>query len=75
MFGFLPGRRAQQWQRRIKRFAKSRESLAEFCRQEGVSPQTFSLETTLGPNGHPRSRQQSSMFSEAPTFELSTMLL
>ena len=37
------GRKAQEWRRRLRRFVKSRQSIAAFCQQEGVSPPTFYL--------------------------------
>jgi len=41
MSRFVPGYKAQEWQRRMRRFGKSRHSVAEFCRQEGVSAPSF----------------------------------
>jgi hypothetical protein len=35
--------KAQEWQRRLRRFQKSRQSVAAFCSQEGVSPPSFYL--------------------------------
>lgn len=32
-----------EWQRRLARFQQSRQSIAAFCRQEGVSPPSFYL--------------------------------
>lgn len=43
MARFVPGRKAHQWQRRMRRFLKSRQSVAEFCRHEGVSSPSFYL--------------------------------
>ena len=34
-------RKAQQWQQRLARFQSSRQSVVAFCRQEGVTPQSF----------------------------------
>jgi len=31
------------WQQRLLRFEKSRQTINEFCRQEGFSPQSFYL--------------------------------
>jgi hypothetical protein len=39
----MSGRKAQEWQRRLRRFQKSRQSINAFCRQEGVSPPSFYL--------------------------------
>jgi hypothetical protein len=36
-------RKAREWQQRLIRYEKSRGSINEFCRQEGVSPQSFYL--------------------------------
>ena len=41
MARYLPGRKAQEWQQRLLRFENSRRSINAFCRQEGVSPQSF----------------------------------
>jgi len=43
MARFFPGRKAQEWRQRLVRFEKSRHSIQEFCRQDGVSPQSFYL--------------------------------
>jgi transposase-like protein len=43
MARFVPGRKAQEWRRRMRRFLRSRQSVAEFCRQEGVSSPSFYL--------------------------------
>ena len=43
MARFMPGRKAQEWRQRLVRSEKSRHSIKEFCRQEGVSPQSFYL--------------------------------
>ena len=39
----ISGRKAQEWRRRLRRFHKSRQSVAAFCQQEGVSPPSFYL--------------------------------
>jgi transposase-like protein len=39
----VSGRKAQEWRRRLQRFHKSRQSIAAFCRQEGISPPSFYL--------------------------------
>lgn len=39
----ISGRKVQEWRRRLRRFHKSRQSIAAFCRQEGVSPPSFYL--------------------------------
>jgi len=39
----ISDRKRQEWQRRLRRFHKSRQSIAAFCRQEGVSPPLFYL--------------------------------
>ena len=36
-------RKAREWQQRLIRFEKSRRTINEFCRQEGISPQSFYL--------------------------------
>ncbi len=41
MAGSLDSRRAHEWQRRMTRFEKARQSVAEFCRREGVSAPSF----------------------------------
>jgi hypothetical protein len=35
--------KADEWQRRLHRFQKSRQSIAAFCREEGVSEPSFYL--------------------------------
>jgi len=37
----VSGRKTLEWQRRLRRFHKSRQSVVAFCRQEGVSPPSF----------------------------------
>jgi transposase-like protein len=39
----VSGRKSLEWRRRLRRFHKSRQSIAAFCRQEGVSPPSFYL--------------------------------
>jgi hypothetical protein len=39
----LSDRKAQEWQQRFLRFETSRQTINEFCRQEGFSPQSFYL--------------------------------
>ncbi len=39
----LRDRTAQAWQQRLMRFEKSRRTVGEFCRQEGVSAPSFYL--------------------------------
>ena len=39
----MSGRKALEWQRRLRKFEKSRQSVAAFCRHEGVSPPSFYL--------------------------------
>jgi transposase-like protein len=41
MSRFVPGYKAQEWLRRMRRFRKSGHSVVEFCRQEGVSAPSF----------------------------------
>jgi hypothetical protein len=42
------------WQQRLLRFEKSRQTINEFCRQEGFSPQSFYLwRKRLGKNTGP----------------------
>jgi hypothetical protein len=41
MAGSSKSRKAREWQRRMLRFRKARESVAEFCRKEGVSAPSF----------------------------------
>jgi hypothetical protein len=43
MARFMLGRKAQEWRQRLVRSEKSEHSIKEFCRQEGVSPQSFYL--------------------------------
>ena len=37
----ISGRKLAEWRRRLRRFHKSRQSIAVFCRQEGVSAPSF----------------------------------
>ena len=39
----MSDRKAQEWQQRLVRFENSRQTIDGFCRQEGVSPQSFYL--------------------------------
>lgn len=39
----ISGRKHEEWRRRLRRFQESRQSIAAFCRQEGVSPPSFYL--------------------------------
>ena len=39
----VSGRKHQEWQRRFKRFQKSRQTVTAFCQQEGVSTPSFYL--------------------------------
>lgn len=39
----LSATKAGEWQRRLQRFQKSRQTIAVFCRQEGVSAPSFYL--------------------------------
>lgn len=41
MAGSLDSRKVREWQRRMARFRKARQSVTEFCRQEGVSAPSF----------------------------------
>ena len=41
MAGSSKSRKAPEWQRRMLRFQKAQQSVAEFCRQEGVSAPAF----------------------------------
>jgi hypothetical protein len=41
MAGSLDSRRVREWQRRLARFREGQQSVAEFCRQEGVSAPSF----------------------------------
>ena len=41
MAEFSKSRKAREWQRRMQRFRKAGESVAEFCRKEGVSAPSF----------------------------------
>ena len=37
MAGFSDSRKVREWQRRMERFQQAQQSVAEFCRKEGVS--------------------------------------
>jgi hypothetical protein len=39
----LFGHKSREWRQRFKRFRKSRQSVATFCREEGVSAASFYL--------------------------------
>ncbi len=41
MAGSLDSRRVREWQRRMSRFQAAQQSVAEFCRKEGVSAPSF----------------------------------
>ncbi len=41
MAGALDSRKVRQWQRRMTRFQQGQQSVAEFCRKEGVSAPAF----------------------------------
>jgi hypothetical protein len=41
MAGSLDSRKVREWQRRMARFRKARQSVAEFCRKEEVSAPAF----------------------------------
>ena len=41
MAGSLDSRKVREWQRRMARFREAQQSVAEFCRQEGVSAPLF----------------------------------
>jgi hypothetical protein len=41
MAGSLDSRKVREWQRRMARFREAQQSVAEFCRQEGVSAPSF----------------------------------
>jgi hypothetical protein len=41
MAGSLDSRKVREWQRRMARFQEGRQSVAEFCRKEGVSAPSF----------------------------------
>ncbi len=41
MAGSLDSRTVREWQRRMARFQEAQQSVAEFCRQEGVSAPSF----------------------------------
>lgn len=43
MARFLTDRKAQEWRQRFFRFEKSRQSIAAFCREEGISAPSFYL--------------------------------
>ncbi len=41
MAGFLDSPRVREWKRRMARFGEARQSVAEFCRKEGISAPSF----------------------------------
>lgn len=41
MAGSLDSRKVREWQRRMARFQEAQQSVAEFCRKEGVSAPSF----------------------------------
>ncbi len=41
MAGSLDSPRVREWQRRMTRFEEAQQSVAEFCRREGVSAPSF----------------------------------
>lgn len=41
MAGSLDSRKVREWRRRMARFREAQQSVAEFCRQEGVSAPSF----------------------------------
>jgi len=41
MAGSLDSRKACEWQRRMTRFAEAQQSVAQFCRKEGVAVPSF----------------------------------
>ncbi len=41
MAGSLDSRKVREWQRRMTRFEEAQQSVAEFCRKEGVSGPSF----------------------------------
>jgi hypothetical protein len=41
MAGSLDSGKMREWQRRMARFEEARQSVAEFCRKEGVSAPSF----------------------------------
>lgn len=41
MAGSSDSRKVREWQRRMARFRKGRQSVSEFCRKEGVSAALF----------------------------------
>lgn len=41
MAGSLDSRKVREWQQRMTRFEEARQSVAEFCRKEGVSAPSF----------------------------------
>lgn len=41
MAGSSDSRKTREWRRRMERFQKAGQSVAEFCRQEGVSAPSF----------------------------------
>lgn len=58
MAGSLGSRKAVEWRRRLARFRQGRQSVAEFCRREGVSAPSFylwrkRLAQPAGPAGEP----------------------
>jgi hypothetical protein len=58
MSGSRSSQRVLEWQRRMTRFGEARQSVAEFCRQEGVSSVSFyqwrkRLAAAVGPAEEP----------------------
>jgi len=43
MIRSISDRKSQEWQRRFTKFHNSRQTIPTFCRQEGVSQQSFYL--------------------------------
>jgi transposase-like protein len=41
MAGSLDSRKVREWQRRLERFEEAQQSVAAFCRKEGVSAPSF----------------------------------
>ena len=41
MASSISGRKLEEWQRRLRKFSKSRQSIAAFCRQEGIWAPSF----------------------------------
>jgi hypothetical protein len=41
MAGSSSSRKVREWQRRMLRFQKARQSVTEFCREEGISAPAF----------------------------------